>query len=145
MDESNKGVTPYLFFGGRCQEALDFYRTAIGAQVGMVMRFDQSPDGVPAGMLQPGFEKKVMHSSFTVHGSTILASDGANDKSHFSGFSLALSVPTADEADRLFAALADGGTVIMPIGKTFFSPRYGMLNDRFGVAWMVMVPGEPPK
>ena len=145
MDEENSkaSIQPYLFFAGRCQEALEFYGSAIGAQVDMVMRFDESPDPVPAGMLQAGFEKKIMHSSFRVGGATIMASDGVNDHAGFKGFSLALSVPTVAEADRAFAGLADGGTVQMPLEKTFWSPRYGMLTDRFGVSWMVMVPGEP--
>lgn len=135
------GVQPYLFFGGNCQEALDFYKSAVGAEVGMVMRFDESPDPVPEGMLQPGFEKKVMHSEFKIGDSTILASDGCNaDETGFKGFSLALSVPTAEEADRVFALLEKGGQVGMPLGETFFSPRYGMLTDRFGVGWMVIVP-----
>jgi PhnB protein len=135
-------IQPYLFFGGRCQEALDFYRAALGAQIEMVMRFDESPDPVPAGMLLPGFEHKVMHSAFRIGGNTILASDGCNDDAGFKGFSLALSVATAAEADRVFAQLAEGGQVRMPLGKTFWSPRYGMLTDRFGIEWMVMVPGE---
>ena len=143
--ESSTLVEPYLFFGGRCEEALEFYRTAIGAKIGMVMRFNESPDPIPAGMLQAGFENKVMHSNFTVGETTLMASDGMNDKSSFSGFSLALNVPTEAEADRVFAGLSDGGKVKMPLGKTFWSPRYGMLTDRFGVDWMVMVPGEPPK
>jgi PhnB protein len=148
-NQANKvstGIQPYLFFGGRCQEALDFYRDRAGAQIGMVMHFDESPDPVPKGMLQPGFEHKVMHSEFRLGGSTILASDGLTEKeSVFKGFSLALLVPTEAEADRLFDALADGGHVQMALGKTFWSPRYGMLTDRFGVAWMVMVPGPAPK
>lgn len=93
-------------------------------------------------MLQAGFEGKVMHSSFTVGKMTIMASDGCDDKSRFNGFRLALSVPTEAAADNAFNALADGGTVDMPLAKTFWSPRYGMVTDRFGVGWMVMVPGE---
>lgn len=133
-------VQPYLFFGGRCEEALDFYRTALGAQVEMLMRFSESPEPVPPGMLQPGFENKVMHSSFRIGATTIMASDGCDDKSGFSGFSLTLSVPTKADADRVFAALADGGKITMPLARTFWSPRYGMLTDRFGISWMVMVP-----
>jgi PhnB protein len=138
------GITPYLFFGGRCQEALDFYRTAVAAEVERVLRFDESPEPIPAGMLQPDFEHKVMHSAFRINGSLILASDGmgTSDKSAFKGFSLTLSVATEAEADRAFNALADGGSVQMALGKTFWSPRYGMLVDRFGVHWMVMVPAS---
>ncbi len=136
---SHPVVEPYLFFGGRCDEALAFYRTALGATVGMVMRFSDSPEPMPPGVLQPGFEHKVMHSSFVVGGTTIMASDGCGEGSAFSGFSLALSVSTEAEADRAFAALADGGKVTMPLARTFWSPRYGMVTDRFGVLWMVMV------
>ena len=143
-ESTHSGIQPYLFFGGRCQEALDFYQSALGAQVEMVLRFDQSPDPVPEGMLQPGFEHKVMHSSFRVRGTQVLASDGCDDKSGFKGFSLALSVPTEADADSAFNALAEGGKVQMALGKTFWSPRYGMLEDRFGVQWMVMVPGQQP-
>ncbi|OIQ89081.1 hypothetical protein GALL_290260 [mine drainage metagenome] len=136
-------IQPYLFFDGRCEEALAFYRNALGAQIDILLRFDESPEPVPAGMLQPGFEHKVMHAALRVGETQILASDGCDDSARFGGFSLALSVPTAAEADRVFAALADGGKVGMPLGKTFFSPRYGMLTDRFGVGWMVMVPATP--
>ncbi|OZB63928.1 MAG: hypothetical protein B7X31_04915 [Thiomonas sp. 13-66-29] len=136
-------IQPYLFFGGRCEEALAFYRDALGAQIDMLLRFDESPEPVPAGVLQPGFEHKVMHAALRIGETQILASDGCDDGARFCGFSLALSVPTAAEADRVFAALAEGGKVGMPLGKTFFSPRYGMLADRFGVGWMVMVPATP--
>ncbi len=136
-------VQPYLFFAGRCEEAIEFYRQAIGAQVGMLMRFNESPDPVPEGMLQPGFENKIMHADFKVGGWTIMASDGCDDKSIFSGFRLALRVPTAAAADRVFNALSAGGTVDMPLVKTFWSPRYGQVTDKFGVGWMVMVSGEP--
>ncbi|MGH8108364.1 MAG: VOC family protein [Arenimonas sp.] len=133
-------IQPYLFFGGRCEEALDFYRSTLGAEVIMLMRFDESPQPLPPGVLQPGFENKVMHSSFRVGETILMASDGCDDKSTFRGFSLSLSVPTEAEADRVFALLSDGGQVTMPLGKTFWSPRYGMLIDRFGVGWMVNVP-----
>ena len=146
MSNMQSAIQPYLFFGGRCQEALDHYRDALGAQVDMVVRFDQSPDPVPEGMLAPGFEKKVMHSAFRVGGNTILASDGCTeaDGAEHKGFSLALSVAIEGEAHRAFDALADGGEVQMPLGQTFWSPCYGMLKDRFGVHWMVMVPGSSP-
>ncbi|MBA4105079.1 MAG: VOC family protein [Pirellula sp.] len=135
-------IQPYLFFSGRCEEAIEFYRTAIGAEVEMVMRFNESPEPMPPGVLQEGFEAKVMHSSFRVGDAMIMASDGCDDKTVFSGFSLALQAPTIADADRVFAALADGGQVQMPLAKTFWSPRYGMVQDKFGVSWMVMVPGE---
>ncbi len=136
----NTIVEPYLFFGGRCEEALDFYRSTLDAQIIMVMRFNESPQPLPPGVLQPGFENKVMHSSFTIGETTLMASDGCDDKSTFRGFSLSLMVPTEAEAGRVFALLADGGQVTMPLGKTFWSPCYGMLIDRFGVGWMVNVP-----
>ena len=134
-------ITPYLDFGGRCDEALAFYRDALGAEVEMLMRFDQSPEAPPPGMLQPGFEKKVMHASFRVRGALLMASDGCDDRSKFDGFRLNLQVPTEADARRAFEGLAAGGTVQMPLTKTFWAPLYGMVTDRFGVGWMVMVPG----
>lgn len=136
---SKPTVEPYLTFGGRCEEALEFYKQAIGAKVEMVMRFDECPDPMPEGMLAPGFEKKVMHSSFWVGNSMIMASDGCNPSSKFEGFSLSISVADEAEADKVFAALSEGGKVTMPLEKTFWSPRFGMLDDRFGVSWMVNV------
>lgn len=130
---------PYLFFAGRCDEALAFYEKALGATVVMKMRFSESPDPVPEGLLQPGFEEKIMHASFTVGKSTVMASDGCNDQTTFQGFRLALSVPTEDVCNRVFAALAEGGNVDMPLERTFWSPLYGMVTDGFGVGWMVMV------
>jgi PhnB protein len=138
-------VQPYLNFSGRCQEALDFYGKAIGAKVEMAMRFNESPEPTPPGVLQPGFEKKIMHASFTVGESRIMASDGCNDQTKFSGFNLSLTVANEGEAKRTFAALSDGGSVTMPLTKTFWSPCFGMLTDKFGVSWMVIVPGEMPK
>ncbi len=131
----------YLFFSGRCEEALEFYKTALNAKIIMVMRFSESPDPTPPGMLAPGFENKIMHCSFQVGGTTIMASDGCDPQSRFDGFRLALSVPTEAIADRVFNALSDGGKIDMPLVKTFWSPRYGMVTDKFGVGWMVMVPG----
>lgn len=135
-------LQPYLFFGGRCEEALQFYEQALGAVVLMKMRFCESPDAVPEGMLQAGFETKIMHASIKVGSMTVMASDGCDDKSRFDGFRLALSVSNESAADAAFNALADGGRIDMPLTKTFWSPRYGMVTDKFGVAWMVMVPAE---
>lgn len=132
-------IAPYLMFGGRCEEALQYYRAALGAEVECLMRFDESPDPVPPGMLPAGFEKKVMHSAFRVRGVQLMASDGCDDRSKFDGFRLALSVPTEADARHAFDALADGGSVQMPLAKTFWSPCYGMVTDRFGLGWMVMV------
>jgi PhnB protein len=140
---NNTLVQPYLFFGGRCEEALEFYRTALGAQVDMVMRYNESPEPPPPGMLPPGFEDKVMHTTFRIGGTTLMASDGNKEGQNFAGFSLALAVPTEAEAHRAFTALAIGGQVTMPLAKTFWSPCFGMLTDRFGVRWMVSVAGEP--
>ena len=132
-------IEPYLFFDGRCEEALDFYKRALGAEVTALMRFSESPDPPPPGMVAPGSENKVMHASFRVGETEVMASDGrAGGRPEFKGVSLSLSVPSEAEADRLFAALGEGGEVRMPIGRTFFSPRFGMVADRFGVPWMVV-------
>lgn len=135
-------IHAYLFFHGRCEEALEFYKSAAGATVGMVMRFNESPDPTPECMIPPGWESKVMHCDFTIGQTMVLASDGCDATSRFDGFRLALTVPTEADAERVFAALADAGTIDMPLGTTFWSPRFGMLTDKFGVGWMVMVPGE---
>jgi PhnB protein len=135
-------ITPYLFFSGRCEEALEFYSRALGAEVEMKMRFSESPTPPPAGMLQPGFEDKIMHASIRVGEALLQASDGCDDRSRFDGFRLALRVGTEAEAHRAFNALAEGGQVQMPLCRTFWSPCYGMVADRFHVGWMVMVPGE---
>jgi PhnB protein len=126
-----------LFFDGRCDEALEFYRQALGAEVEMLMRFKDSPE--PAGCPSNSGEK-VMHASVRIGETTLMASDGrCEGKPSFQGFALSLSVPTEAEADLRFAALAKGGQVQMPLTKTFFSPRFGMVADRFGVMWMVIV------
>jgi PhnB protein len=135
-------IQPYLFFDGRCEEAIAFYRKALGADVEMLLRFKDSPDPPPPGMIPPGSENKVMHASLRVDSSTLMASDGrCSGQPAFHGFSLSLTVPSEAEADRVFGALADGGSVQMPLGRTFWSPRFGMLTDRFGVGWMVGVSG----
>jgi PhnB protein len=134
---SNTIVQSYLFFGGRCDEALEFYRTALGAQVDFLMRNKESPEPLPPGRLPPGFENKVMHATFRIGETTLMASDGCEEGQSFAGFSLSLAVPTKAEADRAFAALAAGGQVKMPLTKTFWSPCFGMVTDRFGIGWMV--------
>ncbi|HEY4848424.1 MAG TPA: VOC family protein [Methylocella sp.] len=130
-------VQPYLFFDGRCEEAVEFYRKALGAEITMLMRFKESPD---PGMCAPGAGDKVMHMSFRIGDTTLLASDGeCTGKPNFQGFSLSLTAPSDAEAGRLFALLADGGQVRMPLTKSFFSSRFGMVADRFGVPWMIVV------
>lgn len=141
---TNAVIQPYLFFGGRCEEALEFYRTAIGAQVDMLMHYKDSPDEVPPGMLAPGYENKVMHAAFRIGESKLMASDGCGEAQTFKSFSLSLTLKTEAEVDRAFTALAEGGEVQMPLTKTFWSPRFGMLTDRFGMGWMVTVATEPP-
>jgi PhnB protein len=133
-------VQPYLFFDGRCEEAIDYYRRTLGAEVVMLMRFEDSPAPAAPGMVTPGSERKVMHASFRIGQATVLASDGnCEGKATFQGFALSITVPDDATAERLFAALADGGQVQMPLSKTFFSSRFGMVADRFGVGWMVYV------
>ena len=129
-------VQPYLFLDGRCEEALAFYRKALGAKIEMLMRFKESPD---PSMVSPGSEEKVVHSSLRVGDATVLASDGrCQGQTNFQGISLTLTVADTAEAERRFGALGDGGQVQMPLTETFFSPRFGMVADRFGVSWMVM-------
>lgn len=136
-------VQPYLFFDGRCEEAINFYRDALGAQVSMLMRFKESPEPPPPGAVAPGSGDKIMHAAFTIGDTTVMASDGGcSSQTEFKGFSLSITVDDAAAADRVFNALADGGQVQMPLGQTFFSPRFGMVVDRFGVGWMVIVPGQ---
>jgi PhnB protein len=133
-------VTPYLFFDGRCEEAVEFYKKALGAEVGMMMRFKESPEPPPPGQVAPGSENKIMQACLRINGAEVMASDGcAQGKPKFEGFSLSLNAKDEAEADRMFAALADGGKVSMPLGKTFFAKRFGMVADRFGVGWMIMV------
>ena len=132
-------VQPYLFFDGRCEEALEFYKKTLGIKVEMMMRFKDNPDPQP-GSCPPGAENKVMHAAFRVGDSLVMASDGyAKGKPEFKGFSLSIDTASEAEANRWFAALGEGGQVQMPQAKTFFSPRFGMVADRFGVAWMVIV------
>jgi PhnB protein len=133
-------VQPYLFFEGRCEEALAFYAEAIGAKLTGLMRYKDSPEPPPPGMLPPGSENKVMHAAFTVGESTLMASDGrASGQPAFKDFSLSIQAADAAAATRMFSALAEGGQVRMPLGKTFFASSFGMVTDRFGLSWMVIV------
>jgi PhnB protein len=130
-------LQPYLFFDGRCDEALDFYKKAVDAKVDMLMRFKDAPD---QSMVKPESRDKVMHAAVHIGDAQVLMSDGhCQGTAKFQGFGLAVSVKDEAEADKMFGALADGGQVNMPMAKTFFSPRFGMVADKFGVLWMVMV------
>ena len=133
-------VEPYLFFEGRCEEALEFYKQALDAEVTMLMRYRESPEPPPPGMLPQGSEHKIMHASLNIGGATVMASDGScGGKPGFQGFSISLGLASEADARRFFDALSDGGKVRMPLGKTFWSPCFGMLEDRFGVGWMINV------
>lgn len=133
-------VQPYLFYDGRCEEALEFYKKALGIQVDMLMRYSDSPEPMPRGMIPPGSENKVMHASFRLGDSVLMASDGhCAGNTSFQGFSLSISASDQAAAERMFNALAEGGQVQMPLQKTFYSPCFGMVADKFGVGWMVIV------
>ena len=130
-------VQPYLFFDGRAEEAVEFYKKAVGAKVEAMMRWKDSPD---PSMCTPGNENKIMHGNIHIGETSVMLSDGRNTgQPKFEGFALTISAKTEAEADKLFAALGEGGKVTMPMSKTFFSPRFGMLADKFGVGWMILV------
>ena len=134
-------VQPYLFFDGRCEEAIEFYRRTLGAEVTMLMRFKECPETGPGCTPAPGTENKIMHASLRIGDATVLASDGqCAGNTNFQGFGLSLDAPNDAEAERLFGALGDGGQVQLPLTKTFFASRFGMVADRFGITWMVIVP-----
>lgn len=139
-------IQPYLNFDGRCEEALEFYKKALGAEIEMILRFKDSPEPCDPSMVKPGSENKVMHSAFRLGDSLIMASDCKCDggKEKFSGFSLSYSAPDEASVERVFKALSDGGKVEMPLAKTFFSPSFGLVSDRFGVSWMVLVSADQP-
>ena len=133
-------VEPYLFFDGRCEEAIEFYRKTLGVEVQMLMRYKDSPEPAQPGMVPPGAENKIMHATLRIGDTTVMASDGhCTGKPKFDGFALSITAASEAEAERVFKALGDGGKVRMPLTKTFFSPSFGMLADRFGVPWMVIV------
>jgi len=137
-------IEPYLFFEGRTEEALEFYKKALGAKVEFMMRNKESPEPPPPGMKAPA--EKIMHASFTVDGARVMASDGmCSGKPNFAGFSLSVSRGTKAEAEKTFRALSEGGQVRQPLTKTFFSPAFGMVADKFGVGWMVIVPQDQPR
>lgn len=134
-------LEPYLFFNGRCDEAIDFYKTALGAEVTMLMRMSEAPDPPPPGAIPEGFDHKIMHASLRIGEMNLMVSDGnSNMQPSFKGFCLSLGMFDVEEAERTYAALlASGGKVTMPLGKTFWSPAFGMVEDQFGVGWMVIV------
>jgi len=136
----NRIVQTHVCFEGRCEEAIEFYKRALGAEVIRLLRFNNSPEPPPPGCVPPGCENKVMHAQFRVGQTIVMASDGrCTGKPVFQGFTLSLTVATEAEAEQYFKALAEGGQVQMPLAKTFFSSRFGMVADRFGVPWMILV------
>ena len=143
MNTSKVSVQPYLFFGGRCEEAIDFYRKALGAELVMLARFKDAPERQPG--LPECFDEKVMHATLRIGETMVMASDGrCEGQANFEGFSLSITLPEEAEAERIFTALSqDGGLVTMPLEKTFWAPKFGMLQDRFGVGWMVSVMHKP--
>ncbi len=141
---NNALVQPYLFFEGRCEEAIEFYKKALGAEQQFLMRYKESPEQSGPSHLPPGSENKIMHAQIRIGQTVIMMSDGlCSGKNAFAGFSLSISLSTEAEVERVFNAMADAGQVRMPLAKTFFSPRFGMVADRFGVGWMVLVQTQP--
>lgn len=137
---SNKSVIePYLFFSGRCEEAVKFYQKALGAELQMMMRYKESPEPPPPGMIPSNWGDKIMHASMKIGSSIVMASDGCGEGGKLEGFSLSISVNTEAEAKKIYAALSEGGQANMPLTKTFWSPCFGMLEDKFGIGWMVSV------
>jgi PhnB protein len=135
-------IEPYLFFDGNCEEAIEFYKRVLGAET-MVMRYKESPEPLPAGMVPPGWDDKVMHANIRVGDAVFMASDGKSEGGPgFKGFSLSISIDDVDKGRQIFDALAAGGQVVMPLGKTFYSPMFGMVTDRYGVLWMVIKPQQ---
>ena len=135
----NPIIEPYLFFDGRCEEAIEFYKKALGAKVNMLMHYKDSPEG----KFPPGSENKVVHASLSIGSETLMAADDCMGTPTFNGFSLCLRTKTVEETQKYFTALAEGGQVKMPLAKTFYSPMFGMLTDRFGVGWMIMTESGP--
>lgn len=140
----NKTIIPYIFLGGKTEEAIAFYREVLGAEPGMVLHYNQSPVHVPEQKVSPEYQNKVMHASFKIGDTEIFASDGSDPKDATTGFMLVYPIDSPSEGDRVFAALAEGGQIIMPMAETFFSPYYGMVIDRFNIGWMLMIPDGQP-
>jgi PhnB protein len=134
-----RSIQPYLFFNGRCEEALEFYRKSLGAEVTALIRYQDSPSPTKI----PGYDNKILHANFQIGDTQIMASDGnGNNTLNFEGFALTLNVTTEAEAERLFKALEDGGQVVTPLAETFYSPCFGMITDRFGILWMIIAAPE---
>ena len=141
MSAANASIQPYLNFGGRCEEAVEFYRKALGAELRMMMRFKEAPE---KSDLPECFQDKVMHASLQIGDSVLMASDGrCEGAQNFEGFSISITVADVAEAERVFAALSDGGLVTLGLEETFWSPKFGILQDRCGVSWMVSVMHKP--
>ena len=136
-------ITPYLFFDGRCAEAISFYQNAIGAEVVFMMQYKDAPEGLPSEMGKPELRERVMHATFKIGDSEIMTADAppGNHKGH-GGFSLSITVATEAQAKQIFTAMSDDGKVLMPLSPTFFSSCFGTLEDKFGVEWMVYVEGQ---
>ncbi|TMN73386.1 hypothetical protein CWB85_04530 [Pseudoalteromonas sp. S1727] len=133
----------YLFFSGRCEEALTYYQTHLDAKIGMMFRFNESPEPIPEGAIPANFDDKIMHSEFTIGDMKLLATDGCNDsvdEVNYSGFNLTLTIDSEQALRRIFAALSQDGQVRMPLAETFWSPLYGQVTDKFGIGWMLMLP-----
>ena len=131
-------VQAYISFGGRCEEALEFYKKSIAAEVTSLMRWKDSPDVVMKS--PPGYEEKIMNAAFRIGETQLMADDGMGEKEvEFKGMTLAIEVTDDAEAKRVFTALGEGGKVTMPLMKTFWTSSFGMLTDKYGVPWMVNV------
>jgi PhnB protein len=142
MNPSNVSIQPYLFFGGRCEEAIEFYQKALGAELVMMARFKDAPEPQPG--MPDCFQDKVMHATLRLGETLLMASDGrCEGQQSFEGFSLSITLAAEAEAERVFAALGEGGLITMPLEKTFWAPKFGMLQDRFGVGWMISVMHKP--
>lgn len=136
-------IEPYLFFPGTCEQAVEFYKTALDAKVDILMRYSEAPEPPPPDLLKPGLENKVMHTSFHIGDSMIMASDdGCGDGKPISGFSLSIALDDKAQATKYFNALSEGGEITMPLGETFWSPLFGSVTDKFGVNWMINVRSE---
>jgi len=130
-------LQPYLFFEGRCEEAISFYQKAVGAKAGVINRFKDSPDPPIA---RPEMADKIMHAEIRIGDNVLLVSDGMSStgQPRFQGFSLSLQVADAEEAEKVFLALSVGANIQTPLTETFFATRFGMLTDRFGIGWMII-------